>query len=144
MARYGQTYLSCVVLPGKRDRDIQPSESSPRPRFLGIRTLQVSMSCPARQLHSMLTSGLSPFPRHIQVHSRFPEKDSNFGPTRQRKPGLTASVELRNRRWTRCVIRVLNLYSGWTPIVSVCFSNGKNEIHANSCSGCVSDSYGPG
>src|SRR3989442_11905102 len=70
MAHYGQTYLPCVVLLDTRDRDIQPLESSPRPRFQGIRTLHVSMSYPSRQPHSKLTSELSPFPRHHEKYSR--------------------------------------------------------------------------
>src|SRR2546430_12216417 len=63
MARYGQTYLPCVVLLGTRDKDSLPSELSQHPRFLRIRTLHVSMSCPSRQRHSTLTFGLSPFLR---------------------------------------------------------------------------------
>src|SRR3989442_4505631 len=70
MAHYGQTYLACVVLLGTRDRDSRLLESSPRPRFLGIRTLHVSMSYPSRQPHSKLTSGLSPFRRHHEKYSR--------------------------------------------------------------------------
>jgi len=38
----------------------------------------------------------------------------------------------------------INLYGGVTPATGVCFSNGKTEIHADSGSGCVSDSYRPG
>ena len=58
------------MLLDTRDRDSQLLESSPRLRFLGIRTLHVSMSYPSRQPHGKLISGLSPFPRHHEKYSR--------------------------------------------------------------------------